>query len=154
MATAFESRFGHQRGISFPAVRGIPPLAPVRPRGIRRLTDRYSLADYLAEGSAGATSLERIVAGAAREAGIVFDAAQVTIHLPWGGYTRIDFVIASPLTAIYVDGIQHELRPETAWRDKVIRQQLRSMGWRVAALSWRDIMQDPIAAVRQIVYAQ
>jgi hypothetical protein len=107
-------KFGHQRGISFPVVRGIPPLASVRPRGIKRLTDRYSLADYLAEGSAGATSLERIVAGAAREAGIVFSAAQVSIHLPWGGYTRIDFVIASPRTAIYVDGIQHELRPETA----------------------------------------
>ncbi len=154
MATAFKSRFGNRTGMAFPKLRGIPRKAAVRPRGVKRKMDRYTFADYLAEGSAGASSLERVVAGAARELGITFDRAQVTVHLPWGGHTRIDFVIYHPLTAVYVDGIQHELRPETEWRDKVIRQQLRSMGWRVAAIGWREIMNDPKQAVIKVLFAQ
>ncbi len=161
MSTAFELKFASRTARAFPSIRGIPRLAAVRPRGVKREIVRYDISDFLAElgaesgeRGAGVTKLQELFAGAMREVGIHWDARQVTVHLPWGSYTRIDFVIWHPRTAIYPNGPVHDLRPDVAWRDKVIDQQLRSEGWKVARIPFNDIMEDPKRAAMQILYAQ
>ncbi len=138
-----------------PRPRGLPRPKPLRPRGIRRLRVGLTPAQYLESLSPfGGTKLEQLVDGAAAQIGIHFDAAQVTIYVaPAQKLTTIDRVIYSPLTAIYIDGFQHELRPEVQHRDGNIRENLRLMGYRVVSLGWRELIQDPLNEVRKVLYS-
>ncbi len=138
-----------------PKPRGIPRVKSLHPRGIRRRAFGLTPAQYLESLSRfGGTKLEQLVDGAAAQIGIQFDAAQVPVYIaPAQELTTIDRVIYSPLTAIYIDGFQHELRPEVQHRDENIRENLRSMGYRVVVLGWRELIQDPLNEVRKVLYA-
>lgn len=112
-----------------------------KPRGLRRFT----LADYLAmPGEQGQTELERQVWRVAGELNIRFDEAQKYLPVS-GGYeaTIADFWCNSPPQAIFVDGIQHELRDDVKQADLIKRNQLKSMGIIVTVLSWRGLIENP-----------
>lgn len=114
-----------------------------------------TLAQYLQAGSVfGGTTLEQLVDGAAAQIGLRFDAAQFTIWLSFGyEKTVADRMIYNPLTAVFIDGVQHDMRPETKQGDAVKREALRGMGYRVAELNWKDLLIDPIGTVRKVLYA-
>ncbi len=164
MATAFEGRFGNPRKSvgqrvarsAFPKPKGIPRKASVRRRGKYYKSTHYTISEYLIEqaNGEGDSKLELEFYGAAMELHIPITRRQVWFYLPWGGRTRADYVADGLHIAIYVDGYQHELRPEIAYNDKIIAPQLRSMGWRVAHVGWREIFQDPYRAANSIYYAQ
>jgi hypothetical protein len=122
---------------------------------LRVLNLNVTLAQYLQAGSVfGGTTLEQLVDGAAAQIGIHFDAAQFTIYLGFGNErTVVDRMIYNPLTAVFIDGIQHDMRPETKQGDQVKREALRGMGYRVAVLNWKDLLVDPIGTVRTVQYA-
>lgn len=128
-----------------------PALAQVG-RTPKRRKPGPSLAEYLAQASPDqeGTILERLLDGAAAEMGRAFDARQVTVRLAGGASTRIDRVNWNPKTAIYADGIQHELREETAIRDRMEDAQLEAMGWRVVRLGWRELLADAVRAVSRV----
>ena len=101
----------------------------------------------------GGTNLERLVDNAAQMLGFHFDAAQQVVHLTSTGYyTVIDRVIYNPPTAVYIDGIQHELRLENEQTDTLQTYELRDLGWRVFRLKYQDLLTDPLNTVRQVLY--
>jgi hypothetical protein len=113
-----------------------------------------SLADYLANQSEfGGTDIERIADGAAHKLGFRFDAAQYVVQLMSNGsYTVIDRVIFNPLTAVYLDGIQHFLRDYSEQKDLIQDNELKSLGWIVVRIKYTEILTDPIAAIRRVRY--
>lgn len=123
--------------------------------GMRRLNAETTYADYLTMDSEfGGTTLEMLADGAAHAAGFRFDAAQVWIPLDYGGdSTVIDRVIYDPPIAVFLDGMVHDLRPATALGDRAKRGELRSKGWQVAELNWKDMLNDPIRTISSIWYA-
>ncbi len=141
----------------FPRIkkRGTQPRIKPRIRPLKQPPVDTSLASYLQGLSAfGGTTLEQLVDGAAAKIGIFFDEAQYVVWFDFGyEKTIIDRVILNPLTAIFIDGIQHDMRPETAQGDVVKREALRSMGWLVVVLNWKDLLIDPINTVRRVMYA-
>lgn len=113
-----------------------------------------SLADYLMQDSEfGGTNIERLADGAAHKLGFAFDAAQYAVQLQTNGsYTVIDRVLFHPPTAVYLDGIQHDIREDAAAKDLVQKNELQSMGWTVVRISYLDILADPLQAVRRVLY--
>ena len=126
-----------------------------RTRGYRPLRfNDLTVAEYLGmTGAVGNTALEKQVYAQAALMGILFDAAQYPIYLG-GGFEKTvpDFMIFDPPTAIFVDGIQHELRPDTAQADLIKRQELETMGFKVIVLNWRGLIENAYAEVSKILY--
>lgn len=101
----------------------------------------------------GGTDIERAMDNAAAELGFAYDAAQFVVQLPMSGsYTVIDRVNFKPLVAIYLDGIQHDIRPDAEAQDFIQKIALEGEGWKVLRLNWRDIKRDPIGAARSTLY--
>ena len=101
----------------------------------------------------GGTDLERAVDNAAAELGYEFDGAQWYVQLPMSGsYTVIDRVRFHPLVAVYIDGIQHDLRSDAEAQDFIQKLGLEAEGWKVIRLHWKDIQRDPIGAARSVLY--
>lgn len=101
----------------------------------------------------GGTDLERAIDNAAAELGYAFDGAQWYVQLPMSGsYTIIDRVRFRPLVAVYIDGIQHDLRADAEAQDFIQKIALEAEGWKVIRLHWRDIQRDPIGAARSVLY--
>lgn len=124
----------------------------IHTRGIRQPKAPPSLNELLAQAGEGDTSLERIVEAAANERNIYFDDRQFYLDLGTGAeYTILDFVIFSPPTAIYVDGIQHEIRPDVKARDQQHDFWLESMGWNVIHLKQDKILADPLGYVSSML---
>ena len=135
--------------------RSYAPKTPVsvKSRGYKPLVIvEYSLVDMFAMQGQGNTQFEKAVDGCARSMGIFFDAYQYYVALGALESSFIDFVIYNPPTAIYADGIQHELRPDVEQHDMVRRNELEGMGWRVVAIKERDFLTDPQGQVGQILY--
>ncbi len=131
------------------------PRVVVRPRGLKIQTQTLTLSDYLImTEEQGKTTLEKFVAGYAKLMNIRFDAAQKWLPLT-GGFekTIADFWIDTPPTAIFVDGIQHELRPDIINADKIKRGELESQGIRVVALGWRQLIENPRDEIGKILWA-
>ncbi len=126
-----------------------------KPRGPQRLDaePRVTVAAYLGmPDEEGQTELERQVWRVAGELNIRFDEAQKYLPVS-GGYeaTLADFWCASPPQAIFVDGIQHELRDDVKRADFIQRNQLRGMGIIVTALNWRGLIENPRQEVAKIL---
>lgn len=130
-----------------------------RPRGVRLPKKELTMAEYLAsESEWGGTELEKLVDGAAKEMGIRFDAAQYFIPLSYGAeYTKVDRVIFSPPIAVFIDGYQHDLRPEIEQRDTMIGMELRGRGWQVIRLHWKALIisaQNEVAKIKMATFAE
>lgn len=101
----------------------------------------------------GGTDIERAMDNAAKRLGYEFDDAQVPVNLPMSGsYTVIDRVRYRPRTAVYIDGIQHDLRADAEAQDFIQKIALEGEGWKVIRVHWKDIMRDPIGAARSVLY--
>ena len=101
----------------------------------------------------GGTTLERAVDNAAAMVGYEFDAAQWNVDLPMSGsYTVIDRVRFSPRVAVYIDGIQHDIRVDAEAKDFLQKLDLEHQGWKVIRLNWKDIVRDPLGAARSVLY--
>ncbi len=125
-------------------------LSAKNPRGLKRLM----ISDYLSmPDEEGQAELKRRVWQAASELNIRFDEAQKYLPVS-GSYERTiaDFWCNSPPQAIFVDGIQHELRDDLKQADLIKRNQLRSMGIIVTVLSWRGLIENPRQEVAKILY--
>lgn len=121
-----------------------------KPRGFKApQVNNLTYAEYLASRSQfGGTQLERLVDGAAAEIGRAFDSAQKYIPLAsWYEKTVADRWINNPPTSIFIDGMQHDLRTDTAQGDLLKRMQLEAMGIKVVSLHWSDLLRDPIGTV-------
>ncbi len=120
----------------------------------RKVKLGMTLAEFLAQASPNAqgTTLEQLLDGAAAQLGRTWDMAQYTIHLAQGSSTRIDRGLWNPLTAVYADGPQHDLRPETQARDRMQQVELEGSGWRVFRLNWRVLVTDPVRTVAKVFY--
>ncbi len=101
------------------------------------------------------TSLERLVDGAARQLGIKFDGYQVKFPLTVAGRrTVIDRVIlmsGTRIMLIYIDGPQHDLRPDQQQVDAMQTNELEAMGYIVVHLHYKDLLDDPIGTVRRAI---
>lgn len=140
-------RYGRRRG-------GRTSRVNVKSRGYRpSYIVEYSLVDAWARQGRGDTQFEKAVDGVARSMNIFFDAYQYYVPLTVLESTRIDFVLWQPKpTAIYADGIQHELRPDTAEQDMVRRNELYGLGWEVVVITETEFLQDPQGAVSKILF--
>ncbi len=98
-------------------------------------------------------TLERMVDGAARLLGLKFDGFQVEFPLTVGGRrTVIDRVMLLPggrVMLIYIDGPQHDLRPNQMQVDQMQTMELESMGYVVVRLKYRDLIDDPVGTLRR-----
>lgn len=114
---------------------------------------RLVAAEYLSmPDDQGQMALERQVQQAAGELNIRFDEAQKYLPVSGGSEPTIaDFWCNSPPQAIFVDGIQHELRDDLKQADLITRNQLRSMGIIVTVLSWRGLIENPRQEVGKIL---
>ena len=102
----------------------------------------------------GGTTLERCIDNAAARLGYSFDAAQWVVNLTINGsYTVIDRVLFRPRTAVYIDGIEHDIRESADPKDLLQDMELRSEKWLVIRLNWKDIQRDPIGAARSVLFA-
>jgi very-short-patch-repair endonuclease len=101
----------------------------------------------------GGTDIERAMDNAAELLGYEFDAAQVPVQLPMtGSYTVIDRVRYKPRVAVYIDGIQHDIRIDAESKDFLQKLDLEQQGWKVIRLHWKDIKRDPMSAARSVLY--
>jgi very-short-patch-repair endonuclease len=101
----------------------------------------------------GGTDIERVMDNAAKRLGYEFDDAQVPVSLPMtGSYTVIDRVRYKPRVAVYIDGIQHDLRGDAEAQDFLQKIALEGEGWKVIRVHWKDIKRDPIGAARSVLY--
>ncbi len=103
----------------------------------------------------GGTDIERCADNvAADELGFEFDYAQIPFQLTMNGsYTIVDRVMSKAKTLVYLDGIVHFIRPDSAAQDLIQKIELESMGYLVVRLSYLDLMRDPVGTVRQVLYA-
>jgi very-short-patch-repair endonuclease len=126
----------------------------VKTRGYQPMVvPSYTLAEAFAAQGQGNTKFEKAVDGAAKSIGIRFDYYQYYVPLTSLESTIIDFVLFYPKKiAVFADGIQHELRPDTAQDDIVRRNELESDGWVVVAITERDFLINPIGQVSQILF--
>jgi len=113
-----------------------------------------TLAEVLEQDSEfGGTSIERLADGAAHRLGFHFDAAQYYIPLmAFGPYTIVDRVIFHPPTAVYLDGIQHDIREDNKQKDLLQKNELESMNWIVVRLKWDRMLRDPLGEIRKVLY--
>jgi very-short-patch-repair endonuclease len=101
----------------------------------------------------GGTDIERAMDNAAAELGYEFDGAQWIVQLGMtGSYTVIDRVRFHPRVAVYIDGIQHDIRIDAEAQDFLQKLALESEGWKVIRVHWKDIQRDPISAARSVLY--
>jgi very-short-patch-repair endonuclease len=101
----------------------------------------------------GGTDIERVMDNAAALLGYEFDAAQYVVNLPMSGsYTVIDRVRFNPRVAVYIDGIQHDIRIDAEAKDFIQKIALEHLGWKVIRVHWKDIKRDPIGAARSVLY--
>ena len=122
----------------------------IHSRGPRQVKIGLDLNELLAQAGEGNTSLERIVEAAMSMRNIQWETRQFIVDLGQGSdYTVIDYVFFSPLVAIYVDGIQHRIRPDTIARDQEQNFWLESMGWTVIRLLEEKILADPLGYISQ-----
>lgn len=69
------------------------------------------------------------------------------------GIYAIDFAWVEKLIAIEIDGKQHE-QPEYKARDQRKDAYLKSLGWKVLRIAWKDMHRDPkrwIAIAKEFV---
>jgi very-short-patch-repair endonuclease len=91
---------------------------------------------------------------AAAELGYAFDGAQWIVNLVINGsYTVIDRVRFHPRVAVYLDGIQHEIREAADPQDMLQQLDLENQGWIVVRVKDADIKRDPIGEARKVMYA-
>jgi very-short-patch-repair endonuclease len=101
----------------------------------------------------GGTDIERVMDQAAALLGYEFEAAQWVVNLPMSGsYTVIDRVRFNPRVAVYIDGIQHDIRIDAEAKDFIQKIALEHLGWKVIRVHWKDIKRDPIGAARSVLY--
>jgi very-short-patch-repair endonuclease len=101
----------------------------------------------------GGTDIERVMDNAAKRLGYEFEAAQWVVNLPMSGsYTVIDRVRFNPRVAVYIDGIQHDIRIDAEAKDFIQKIALEHLGWKVIRVHWKDIKRDPIGAARSVLY--
>jgi very-short-patch-repair endonuclease len=101
----------------------------------------------------GGTDIERVMDQAAALLGYEFEAAQYVVNLPMSGsYTVIDRVRFNPRVAVYIDGIQHDIRIDAEAQDFIQKLALEDLGWKVIRVHWKDIKRDPIGAARSVLY--
>jgi very-short-patch-repair endonuclease len=101
----------------------------------------------------GGTDIERVMDNAAKRLGYEFEAAQYVVNLPMSGsYTVIDRVRFNPRVAVYIDGIQHDIRIDAEAKDFIQKIALEHLGWKVIRVHWKDIKRDPIGAARSVLY--
>jgi very-short-patch-repair endonuclease len=101
----------------------------------------------------GGTDIERVMDNAAKRLGYEFDGAQWVVNLPMtGSYTVIDRVRFRPRVAVYIDGIQHDIRIDAEAQDFLQKLDLEHQGWKVIRVHWKDIMRDPIGAARSVMF--
>jgi very-short-patch-repair endonuclease len=101
----------------------------------------------------GGTDIERVMDNAAKRLGYEFEAAQWVVNLPMSGsYTVIDRVRFNPRVAVYIDGIQHDIRIDAEAQDFIQKIALEHLGWKVIRVHWKDIKRDPIGAARSVLY--
>jgi very-short-patch-repair endonuclease len=101
----------------------------------------------------GGTDIERVMDNAAKRLGYEFEAAQWVVNLPMSGsYTVIDRVRFNPRVAVYIDGIQHDIRIDAEAKDFIQKIALEHLGWKVIRVHWKDIRRDPIGAARSVLY--
>jgi very-short-patch-repair endonuclease len=101
----------------------------------------------------GGTDIERVMDNAAKRLGYEFEAAQYVVNLPMSGsYTVIDRVRFNPRVAVYIDGIQHDIRIDAEAKDFIQKIALEHLGWKVIRVHWKDIRRDPIGAARSVLY--
>ena len=112
------SRRGRLRAFSAAGFGGIRPT--LRTRGLKRATWGNNLLSELAKDSEwGGNNFERAADGAAHRRGHAFSAAQVRYRTPstGGGYTQVDRQVNTPFQLVYLDGIQHRMRPDARAKD-------------------------------------
>lgn len=103
----------------------------------------------------GGTTLERAADNAAKMLGWEFDAAQWVVDTVINGsYTVIDRVLFHPRTAVYLDGIQHQIREAADPQDMLQKLDLESQGWIVIRITEVEMRRDPLGSIQQVLYAQ
>jgi very-short-patch-repair endonuclease len=139
-----------QRSTSQPEVLSRPDVT-VKPQTLFEILGGTS--ENPAPSKFGGTTLERVVDNAAARLGFEFDQDQWIVQLPMtGSYTVIDRVRFHPRVAVYIDGIQHDLRADAEAQDFLQKLALEHLGWKVIRLNWKDLKRDPIGTVRGVLY--
>jgi hypothetical protein len=94
--------------------------------------------------------LERAFLALLRGAGLPEPEQQVDISDADGFIARVDFAYRHRLVAIELDGRRHHLHADAFEADRVKRNRLQLLGWRVLAYTWEQVIRSGPTVVGQL----